>query len=65
MHASIHRVDADGVSVFYRESGPPDVPVILLLHEFPASSHMFRDVSRDCAGSAGLWLRRRAAGMPV
>lgn len=30
------------VDVFYRESGPADAPVILLLHGFPTSSHMFR-----------------------
>lgn len=32
------------VDVFYREMGPPDAPVILLLHGFPTSSHMFRDL---------------------
>jgi pimeloyl-ACP methyl ester carboxylesterase len=32
------------VSVFYREAGPADAPVILLLHGFPTSSHMFRDL---------------------
>ncbi|WP_245601725.1 alpha/beta fold hydrolase [Hamadaea tsunoensis] len=30
------------VCVFYRETGPPDAPVLLLLHGFPASSHQFR-----------------------
>ncbi|TKR30465.1 alpha/beta hydrolase [Luteimonas gilva] len=34
----------DGVDVFYREAGPADAPVLLLLHGFPASSHMFRDL---------------------
>jgi pimeloyl-ACP methyl ester carboxylesterase len=34
----------DGVSVFYREAGPADAPVILLLHGFPTSSHMFRNL---------------------
>jgi pimeloyl-ACP methyl ester carboxylesterase len=34
----------DGVSVFYREAGPADAPVVLLLHGFPTSSHMFRDL---------------------
>jgi pimeloyl-ACP methyl ester carboxylesterase len=33
-----------GVKVFYREAGPADAPVILLLHGFPTSSHMFRDL---------------------
>jgi pimeloyl-ACP methyl ester carboxylesterase len=33
--------DIDGLSVFYREAGPPDAPVILLLHGFPSSSRMW------------------------
>ncbi len=32
------------VEVFYREAGPKDAPVILLLHGFPTSSHMFRQL---------------------
>jgi pimeloyl-ACP methyl ester carboxylesterase len=32
------------VEVFYREAGPRDAPVILLLHGFPTSGHMFRDL---------------------
>jgi pimeloyl-ACP methyl ester carboxylesterase len=40
-----HRtVDVDGLNVFYREAGRRDAPVILLLHGFPTSSHMFRDL---------------------
>ncbi|MFC0507132.1 alpha/beta fold hydrolase [Micromonospora costi] len=31
----------DGLSIFYREAGPPDAPVLLLLHGFPSSSRMF------------------------
>jgi pimeloyl-ACP methyl ester carboxylesterase len=34
----------DDVEVFYREAGPTDAPVILLLHGYPTSSHMFRDL---------------------
>jgi pimeloyl-ACP methyl ester carboxylesterase len=34
----------DGLDIFYREAGPADAPVILLLHGFPTSSHMFRDL---------------------
>jgi pimeloyl-ACP methyl ester carboxylesterase len=34
----------DGVSVFYREAGPDSAPVVLLLHGFPSSSRMFRDL---------------------
>jgi pimeloyl-ACP methyl ester carboxylesterase len=40
----IHRVEADGVTVFYREAGPPDAPVVLLLHGFPTSSFQFREL---------------------
>jgi pimeloyl-ACP methyl ester carboxylesterase len=36
-----HRATVDGVSVFYREAGPKDAPVIVLLHGFPSSSRMF------------------------
>ncbi len=32
------------IDVFYREAGPKDAPVILLLHGYPTSSHMFRDL---------------------
>jgi pimeloyl-ACP methyl ester carboxylesterase len=32
------------VEVFYREAGPADAPVLLLLHGFPTSGHMFRDL---------------------
>jgi pimeloyl-ACP methyl ester carboxylesterase len=34
----------DGVSLFYREAGPTDGPVVVLLHGFPTSSHMFRNL---------------------
>ncbi|NRQ35759.1 alpha/beta hydrolase [Nonomuraea sp. NN258] len=38
-----HRfVEVDGVRVFYRESGPADAPVLLLLHGFPSASHQYR-----------------------
>lgn len=37
-------VQIDGVKVFYREAGPAGAPVILLLHGFPTSSHMFRNL---------------------
>jgi len=41
---SIHRIEADGVTVFYREAGPSDAPVVLLLHGFPASSFQYREL---------------------
>ncbi len=37
-------VKIDGQEIFYREAGPKDAPVILLLHGFPTSSHMFRNL---------------------
>jgi len=37
-------VGVDGVSIFYREAGEPGQPKLLLLHGFPTSSHMFRDL---------------------
>jgi pimeloyl-ACP methyl ester carboxylesterase len=38
-----HRIaEIDGVEIFYREAGAPEAPVIVLLHGFPTSSHMFR-----------------------
>jgi len=42
--ASFHTIEADGVRVFYREAGRRDAPVMLLLHGFPSSSHMFREL---------------------
>jgi len=41
---SVHKVEADGVEVFYRAAGNPSAPVLLLLHGFPASSFMFREL---------------------
>jgi pimeloyl-ACP methyl ester carboxylesterase len=34
----------DGVDIFYREAGPASAPTVLLLHGFPTSSHMFRNL---------------------
>ena len=42
--ASVHRVEADGVQVFYRAAGEANAPVVLLLHGFPTSSFMFREL---------------------
>ena len=41
---TVHRIEADGVSVFYRQAGPVDAPVILLLHGFPTSSIQYREL---------------------
>ena len=37
-------VPIDGLKLFYREAGSPAAPALLLLHGFPTSSHMFRDL---------------------
>lgn len=43
-HATYQTADVDGFEVFYREAGDPAKPTLLLLHGFPTSSHMFRDL---------------------
>jgi pimeloyl-ACP methyl ester carboxylesterase len=43
-YVSIHSVEVDGLKLFYREAGPDDAPVLLLLHGFPTSSLMFREL---------------------
>jgi pimeloyl-ACP methyl ester carboxylesterase len=47
---TIHRVEADGVTVFYREAGLANAPVLLLLHGFPTSSFQFRELMPRLAG---------------
>jgi len=44
-------VSVDGKKIFYREAGSNTAPTILLLHGFPTSSHMFRDLIPALAGS--------------
>jgi pimeloyl-ACP methyl ester carboxylesterase len=39
-----HTAEIHGQTVFYREAGPAEAPTIVLLHGFPASSHMFREL---------------------
>ena len=43
-------VDVDGLPVFYREAGPADGPVLLLLHGFPSAGHQFRELIPLLAG---------------
>jgi pimeloyl-ACP methyl ester carboxylesterase len=42
--ASFRKLNIDGLDIFYREAGKADAPALLLLHGFPTSSHMFRDL---------------------
>jgi pimeloyl-ACP methyl ester carboxylesterase len=41
---TFHTVSIDGLDIFYREAGSRSNPTILLLHGFPTSSHMFRNL---------------------
>src|SRR5438105_14504018 len=41
---SYRKINIDGLNVFYREAGRADAPALLLLHGFPTSSHMFRNL---------------------
>ncbi len=43
-HLTYGTADVDGYEVFYREAGDRSKPTLLLLHGFPTSSHMFRDL---------------------
>lgn len=47
----VHRntIEIDGVNVFYREAGPVDGDTIVLLHGFPTSSHMYRNLIPELA----------------
>ncbi|MDB9528689.1 alpha/beta hydrolase [Oscillatoria sp. CS-180] len=45
-----HTQTVGNVDVFYRAAGPVDAPAILLLHGFPSSSHMFRNLIPQLAG---------------
>jgi len=44
MKIRYQRIDVNGLGVFYREAGPAEAPALLLLHGFPSSGHMFRDL---------------------
>lgn len=45
---TLHKtVKVNGVNIFYREAGDADKPTILLLHGYPTSSHMFRNLITD------------------
>ena len=48
-NVSYRTVTIEDVDIFYREAGDPNNPTILLLHGFPTSSHMFRDLIAELA----------------
>ena len=43
-HVRYRTIKVDGLDIFYREAGSPSAPTVLLLHGFPSSSHMFRNL---------------------
>ncbi|MFF2014094.1 alpha/beta fold hydrolase [Streptomyces sp. NPDC058195] len=45
-----HTVRIDGLDVFYREAGDPAAPTLVLLHGFPTSSVIYRDLLADLSG---------------
>lgn len=54
-HPTFHRtVQVDGLDIFYREAGPEGAPTILLLHGFPTSSHIFRNLIPALSAAARL-----------
>jgi pimeloyl-ACP methyl ester carboxylesterase len=69
MTTAYRTVDVDGVNILYREAGNPASSAVLLLHGFPTSSHMYRNlipalaadghrvVARTCRASASRILR--------
>ena len=44
-----HTVEVNGLDIFYREAGRKDAPTLILLHGYPTSSHMFRNLMEDLA----------------
>ena len=42
-----HFIKINGIDIFYREAGPKDAPVLVLLHGYPSSSHMFRNLINE------------------
>lgn len=48
---SYNTVEINGVNVFYREAGDKSAPTLLLLHGFPTSSHMYRNLMRELSDS--------------
>jgi pimeloyl-ACP methyl ester carboxylesterase len=51
-YPTLHKtIEVNGVEIYYREAGSKDAPTILLLHGYPTSSHMFRNLIKDLSDS--------------
>ena len=50
-HTYYRTVEIEDVDIFYREAGPKNAPTILLLHGYPTSSYMYRNLIRDLSDS--------------
>jgi pimeloyl-ACP methyl ester carboxylesterase len=50
MNVNYRTIDVNGIKIFHREAGSPGAPALLLLHGFPSSSHMFRNLIPLLAG---------------
>jgi len=59
-----HRfIDVDGLKIFCREAGADTSPTLLLLHGFPTSSHMFRDLITALAERSGTSVTKQSGDM--
>jgi hypothetical protein len=57
-YPTLHKtIKVEGLDIFYREAGPEDAPTILLLHGFPTSSHMFRNLIPALADNSTTFIR--------
>ena len=48
---SFRTIQIDGLNIAYREAGAPKSPKLVLLHGFPSSSHQYRNLMRELAGT--------------
>ena len=47
MKTTYHTIKINGVEIFYREAGDKNKPTLVLLHGYPTSSHMYRNLIND------------------
>ena len=57
-YPTLHKtIKVEGLDIFYRDAGPESAPTILLLHGFPTSSHMFRNLIPALADNSTTFIR--------